>query len=213
MTKVSQYYQKISDDQFRQELHQMRAGGLAWSKIAELYGINHSTLRSTILRKGWELDEFPIGNEPLEIPQDIDRAFVGGRSKTAWEVPDDFEQQTRELRARGYTWVEIGKHYHTSAYSIKRAIAWKGLSACDFPAPIKPRAERRKAPNRSTLCWECANAVPNPKLGTGCSWSIDERFIPVEGWVASKYCFKVNDGAGRVTDTYTVHACPQFVKG
>lgn len=49
MTRVSQYYQKISDDQLRQELRQMRAGGLAWRKIAELYGINHSTLRGTIL--------------------------------------------------------------------------------------------------------------------------------------------------------------------
>lgn len=210
---VSQYYQKISDDQFRQELCQMRAGGLAWSKIAKLYDIGNSTLYNAILSKGWKLGEFPIGNEPLEIPQDIDKAFVRGRRETAWKVPDDFEQQTREMRARGYTWVEIARYYHTSADSIKRAIAFVGLSACDFPAPTKPRLERRKAPNGSTLCWECANAVPNPKLGTGCSWSIGERFIPVEGWVASKYCFKVNDGVGTVTETYTVHACPQFVKG
>ena len=33
-----------------------------------------------------------------------------------------------------------------------------------------------------TLCWRCANAVPNADGSRGCPWSIDLK--PVEGWDA-----------------------------
>ena len=37
---------------------------------------------------------------------------------------------------------------------------------------------------QETLCWYCANAVPNNKTGKGCSWS--REFKPVEGWDAEE---------------------------
>ena len=53
-----------------------------------------------------------------------------------------------------------------------------------------------------TLCWKCANAVPSPATGAGCSWS--RHFKPVRGW----------DAVPRPTDrskSYFVRACPKFV--
>ena len=51
----------------------------------------------------------------------------------------------------------------------------------------------------STLCWDCANAVPDGVRG--CSWSL--RFKPVKGWEAETD--KVHESA-----TYTVLSCPMF---
>ena len=53
----------------------------------------------------------------------------------------------------------------------------------------------------STLCWDCKNAV------LGCSWSRD--FVPVEGWKAVPT--KVYGGEERVTDSFNVLECPEFV--
>lgn len=52
-----------------------------------------------------------------------------------------------------------------------------------------------------TLCWRCKHAVPNPKKGIGCSWSINLE--PVPGWDAVKHYkggFK----------TYCVRSCPYY---
>ncbi len=212
MTRICQYYQMISDDQLRQELTQMRAGGLIWDDIAKYYGMANSTLRSVVLGKGWSLDDFPIdAHGTMTIPTEVSKAFRGGRSKTAWEVPEDFEQQISEMRAEGLTWMEIAKFYHASTDTIRKTVARMGKSTRDYPAPATPRTGHIMTAKAGTLCWDCANAVPSRKCGTGCSWS--RRFEPVEGWTAERCWFKVNGGRGTVADTYTVKACPQFIKG
>lgn len=35
-----------------------------------------------------------------------------------------------------------------------------------------------------TICWACANAVPDADGERGCSWSREGK--PVEGWVAER---------------------------
>ena len=54
---------------------------------------------------------------------------------------------------------------------------------------------------RATLCWDCANAVPNTECG--CDWS--RKYKPVKGWDAVED--KSFEGAG-----YTVINCPEFVR-
>ena len=49
-----------------------------------------------------------------------------------------------------------------------------------------------------SLCWDCANAVPNSHHG--CPWSRD--FEPVEGWTA-----EYDD----IKDSYKIFDCPLFV--
>ena len=59
-----------------------------------------------------------------------------------------------------------------------------------------------------TLCWECANAVPDLYGKRGCTWS--RRFEPVEGWVAKKVHKASYDHVGG--DSYHVIKCPMFVQ-
>lgn len=52
-----------------------------------------------------------------------------------------------------------------------------------------------------TICWDCANAVPDGKHG--CSWSMCLK--PVDGWVA-----KETNG---LQGSYRVIECPKFERG
>lgn len=58
---------------------------------------------------------------------------------------------------------------------------------------------------KPSLCWYCANAVPNAEHG--CSWS--RKFKPVEGWTAKET--KVNV-ANCPCGSFHVYECPQFVR-
>ena len=58
-----------------------------------------------------------------------------------------------------------------------------------------------------TLCWKCANAVPNRDGTRGCSWS--RKLIPVDGWTAIKTRKKSKDKY--VMCSYEVLDCPEFV--
>lgn len=62
----------------------------------------------------------------------------------------------------------------------------------------------KRTPNiHGTLCWDCVNAT-----NSRCSWS--KRFIPVEGWTATKTRLNVTT---RYVESYIVHECPQFEEG
>lgn len=67
-----------------------------------------------------------------------------------------------------------------------------------------------------TLCWRCANAVPNSAGTRGCSWS--RKLIPVEGWDAeqtSLYAERWDRNKGcsifNPQTSYVVKSCPEFV--
>ena len=53
----------------------------------------------------------------------------------------------------------------------------------------------------TTICWTCANAVPDGKHG--CSWSRD--LLPVKGWTAKKR-------RNAEFTTYKITACPEYVR-
>lgn len=57
----------------------------------------------------------------------------------------------------------------------------------------------------NSLCWECANAVPNPKKNIGCEWSCKGKEVP--GWEA------IPRWSGKRILSYRVLTCPKFVKG
>lgn len=63
---------------------------------------------------------------------------------------------------------------------------------------------------KDTLCWHCANAVPNREKTRGCSWS--RKFIPVEGWTAEETSIYCQRREGRKHDvSYIVRSCPEFI--
>lgn len=62
-----------------------------------------------------------------------------------------------------------------------------------------------------TLCWSCANAVPDKSGKRGCAWS--RRFEPVKGWDAQETRLYGGDGSKRFQKSYCVRQCPEFVRG
>lgn len=74
----------------------------------------------------------------------------------------------------------------------------------------KAKAKLRCTPSM-TICWECANAVPDRNIGRGCSWSMD--FEPVEGWTAERTKIKNRGKVAEESNSYQVIACPEFVEG
>lgn len=124
----------------------------------------------------------------------------------------------------GMAWENVAEACGMPLSTMKDRMRRGGYNCSDFPTrtigarqtmitayPAPRQTVARPTRKRETLCWKCANAVPCKRDGTGCSWS--KRFIPVEGWTAEQAWLGLCNKDGRVTDTYTVHACPQFVKG
>ena len=66
-----------------------------------------------------------------------------------------------------------------------------------------------------TICWACANAVPDADGERGCSWSREGK--PVEGWVAERRDIRIQPKrpgeARRAVESYQVITCPAFVPG
>lgn len=66
---------------------------------------------------------------------------------------------------------------------------------------------------KETICFNCINAVPNAKKGTGCSWS--KNYEPVEGWKAKKTMIinrELTDNDGDyMIPSYRVDECPTFI--
>lgn len=77
-----------------------------------------------------------------------------------------------------------------SAYYRKQGLAGSGAETKTEDSILA-----MKFNTKVTLCWNCANAVPD-KEGHGCSWS--RRLIPVEGWTVQK-------------KTNLVLECPEYV--
>lgn len=71
-----------------------------------------------------------------------------------------------------------------------------------------PRNDKR-ADDAQTICWECANAVPDKQGRHGCSWSCERK--PVQGWTAKRSRVKL--WPGQYINSYCVRECPEFVKG
>lgn len=70
---------------------------------------------------------------------------------------------------------------------------------------------KKCAKHNQTLCWCCANAVPDRAGKRGCSWS--RSGIPVTGWEAERKDIKVSDGIRtRLAESYVVTNCPQYVQ-
>ena len=61
-----------------------------------------------------------------------------------------------------------------------------------------------------TLCWQCANAVPDKSGKRGCAWS--RSFKPVKGWDADETRLYANDETRSIV-SYHVRSCPEFVEG
>ena len=62
--------------------------------------------------------------------------------------------------------------------------------------------------NALSICWFCANALPDRRKGTGCEWSYSKQ--PVPGWEADETEIKMM--AGKASPSYRVKKCPKYKK-
>lgn len=66
-----------------------------------------------------------------------------------------------------------------------------------------------------TICWACANAVPDEEGTRGCPWSREGK--PVEGWTAERRDIRIQPKRPgeerRAVESYQVITCPEFVPG
>lgn len=63
---------------------------------------------------------------------------------------------------------------------------------------------------RDSICWECANSVPNPKKKIGCEWSCHAKEVP--GWTATPHWSSTRAGTP-FEMSYRVYECPKFIRG
>lgn len=62
---------------------------------------------------------------------------------------------------------------------------------------------------KHSICWRCANSVPNSAKGLGCEWSV--LFRPVRGWTA-EYVPERKAGDNIIKQSYLVTECPKFIE-
>ena len=195
---------------FYADIRRMRwDDGLTWEEISAACSMGIPGIDYRLKHGGYKRSDFPVRKDKAE---EIRRRANIKQWTTRCELKgDEFIATVEQLRADGTPLAEITAYFHCATRTLKAALKKAGFCLDDFPKPAVRRAGRPTTQKAQTLCWNCANSVPCKRDGTGCSWS--RRFIPVEGWTAEQAWLGLCNKDGKVTDTYTVHACPQFVKG
>ena len=110
----------------------------------------------------------------------------------------------KNFRSRQAHCTICGKPYITTGNNAKYCadcrVEVQRINAREYMRKKKKRHGKKSENSHASICWGCANAVPDPLRGTGCSWA--KEFIPVEGWEAKE---KGN--------SYNVWHCPEFKGG
>ena len=174
-----------------------REAGKTWDDIAEPYGISGPTLQKRAGRRGIAIG--PSRYDRLNAMLDPD-----------WPGWNDVKQ----MRKQGGTWTEIAEHVGVSTLTLHRLMVRLALHApTDKMQQHADNVSSREAKTMytQTLCWSCANAVPDKYGKRGCAWS--RRFEPVKGWDAQETRLYGGDGSKRFQKSYCVRQCPEFVRG
>ena len=104
----------------------------------------------------------------------------------------------------------VAAHLHVVASTVSSHLRGRILSAggchLEYVNPEDDEGRKTRGDSGANICFDCQNAVPSKKRGTGCPWS--RAFKPVPGWTATP-C--VIDRGG--IETYRITACPQFKEG
>lgn len=170
-----------------QDVQRQRMAGKSWAEIAKPYCIAGCTLSAKAEFQGLKM--------PLSKADAI--AHMANPEWKGWA-------EIRKMREDGLSWEDIGSRLNVSCPTLRRMMVKAGVQ---FPA-IKISSDFRK---QMTLCWQCANSVPDKSGKRGCAWS--RRFEPVKGWDAQETRLYGGDSSKRFQKSYCVRQCPEFVRG
>ena len=109
----------------------------------------------------------------------------------------------KKQRAEGWTMDRLAQEHGVSRWTIAERLS-RGAHT-----PTK-RRNTGCCNHKPTLCWQCANAVPDKSGKRGCAWS--RSFKPVKGWDADETRLYANDETRSIV-SYHVRSCPEFVEG
>lgn len=174
-----------------QDVQRQRMAGKTWAEIAKPYCIAGCTLAAKAEFQGLRM--------PLSKADAI--AHMASPEWKGWA-------EIRKMREDGLSWEDISSRLDVSCPTLRKMRAKAGVK---IPAPKRPRRNGGGYVARQmTLCWQCANAVPDKSGKQGCAWS--RSFKPVKGWDADETRLYANDDE-RSTVSYHVRSCPEFVEG
>lgn len=128
------------------------------------------------------------------------------------KISEPVLKEIRSMMHEGLSDAEIGRRVGFARTTINGyRTAWnipKYTLLRKSPIMAKYMVCQRRVHQSETLCWKCANAVPDSN-GHGCPWS--RSFEPVEGWVAEPASYISNRMGKRVEiQSYEVRSCPLF---
>lgn len=133
-----------------------REAGKTWGDIAEPYGISGPTLQKRAGGRGINIG--PSRYDRLNAMLDPD-----------WPGWDDVKQ----MHKQGRKWTEIAKHIGVTTATLRRMMAHLALRAPtgDAHKYYDGASPYEKTLYSQTLCWSCANAVPDKSGKRGCAWT------------------------------------------
>lgn len=169
-----------------EDIQRLRSEGVKWADIAAKYHVSRDRLHSYAQEHG------------------IDTRLV--RKPTLTQVDWD---DVKQMHKQGRKWTEIAKHIGVTTATLRRMMAHLALRAPtgDAHKYYDGASPYEKTLYSQTLCWSCANAVPDKSGKRGCAWS--RSFKPVKGWDADETRLY----SDKPTQSYHVRQCPEFVRG
>ena len=128
------------------DVSKQREAGKTWGDIAEPYGISGPTLQKRAGRRGINIG--PSRYDRLNAMLDPD-----------WPGWEDVKQ----MRNQGEKWTDIAEHIGVTTATLRRMMAHLALRAPtgDAHKYYDGASPYEKTLYSQTLCWSCANAVPD----------------------------------------------------
>lgn len=178
-------------------VRKQREEGKTWAEIADTYDVHSETLRKNASSHGIDI-----------CPSNFDR--INAMLNPDWPGWEEVKQ----MREYGKKWTEIAEDIGVSTTTLRRLMVHLALRS---PTEKTEKycsgtgGSKAKVLYTQTLCWECANSVPDKSGKRGCAWS--RSFKPVPGWDADETWLYGSKRDRRSVQSYNVRQCPEFVRG
>ncbi len=181
-----------------EDIKRRRAAGESLGQIADAYGMVRSTLRERAKRAGVDMALPPAA-------VDARAARIAQISNPEWEG----WETVRQMREDGAGWATVSREIGVCTSTLRGIMQRLGIRNAAGKRRNSNGGGQR--PYAQTLCWSCANAVPDKQGKRGCAWS--RHFKPVDGWDAEETQLYNNENGKYAVQSFCVHKCPEFVEG
>lgn len=180
-----------------EDIKRRREEGATLDQIADAYGIARNTLRRRAERAGVDmsLPSAATNTKAARIAEISDPEWAGWR-------------MVLQMREDGASWAAICREVGVCVSTLRGIMKRLGLrTVAGTRRSSNGNGGGAKVVYAQSLCWSCANAVPDKSGKRGCAWS--RSFKPVKGWDADETRLY----SDKPTQSYHVRQCPEFVRG